>query len=91
MIRDAARADLPLIRDLFARANDMPYDLAAVAEEKCFGEGFTGTTRVRLFEDVAPPHVAPLHVAAQGRDHAAGGGATYSTPALSPAGQLMPL
>src|SRR5216684_4329102 len=81
MIRDASRADLPLIRDLFARANDMPYDLAAVAEEKCFGEGFAGATRVRLFEDVAPPPpagVAPPPSAAKGQEDAAeGGGATY--------------
>jgi predicted N-acetyltransferase YhbS len=70
MIRDASRADLPLIRDLFARANDMPYDLAAVAEEKCFGDGFTGSPRVRLF--VAPPR----SVAKRQEDAAEGGGAT---------------
>jgi mycothiol synthase len=71
MIRDASRADLPLIRDLFARANDMPYDLAAVAEEKCFGDGFEGATRVRLY-------VAPPPSAARRRQNAAeGGGATY--------------
>src|SRR5213082_2033943 len=79
MIRDASRADLPLIRGLFARANDMPYDLCAVAEEKCFGEGFAGATRVRLF--VAPPpsaYVSPPPSAAKRREDAAeGGGATY--------------
>ena len=71
MIRDASRADLPLIRDLFARANDMPYDLAAVAEEKCFGEGFAGATRVRLYEDagIAVTCRGALRVLAVDRAH----------------------
>ncbi len=50
MIRDATLADLPAIRALFAQANDAPYDLAAVAEEKCFGAGIAGTPRVRVVE-----------------------------------------
>src|SRR5438874_2837504 len=51
MIRTASSADLPRIRELFARANDAPYDLARVAEEKCFGAGVEGEPRVRVFGD----------------------------------------
>src|SRR5262249_1436707 len=47
MIRPASSADLPRIRELFARANDTPYDLAVVAEEKCFGAGVAGDPVVR--------------------------------------------
>lgn len=49
MIRTASPADLPALRELFARANDMPYDLVRVAEEKCFGEGIAGAPVTRLF------------------------------------------
>ncbi|MEO8378243.1 MAG: GNAT family N-acetyltransferase [Acidobacteriota bacterium] len=48
MIRTATPADLPALRALFARANDEPYDLAAVAEEKCFAEGVAGGPVVRF-------------------------------------------
>jgi GNAT superfamily N-acetyltransferase len=41
--------DLSALRALFARANDAPYDLARVAEEKCFGEGVAGAPVVRVF------------------------------------------
>ena len=51
MIRDATPDDLPLIRDIFARGNDVPYDLARVAEEKCFGAGFAGAPRVRIADE----------------------------------------
>ncbi|HEU4523010.1 MAG TPA: GNAT family N-acetyltransferase [Thermoanaerobaculia bacterium] len=51
MIRTASRDDLPLIRDLFRRANDSPYDLEAVAEEKCFGRGYSGEPTVRIYDD----------------------------------------
>ena len=51
MIRTASRDDLPALRALFARANDAPYDLAAVAEEKCFGRGVAGEPVVRVFGD----------------------------------------
>lgn len=51
MIRDASRADLPLLIDLLRDANDAPYDLARVAEEKCFGVGMHGEPRVRLWGD----------------------------------------
>ena len=53
MIRPATRADLPQIRDLFARANDAPYDLTRVAEEKCFGAGVAGQPQVRIYGDFA--------------------------------------
>lgn len=52
MIRDASPADLPALRALFARANDAPYDLAAVAEEKCFGHGIAGAPTVRVYGDM---------------------------------------
>ena len=50
MIRTAALSDLPLLRELFARSNEMPYDLEAVAEEKCFGDGIAGPPVARVFE-----------------------------------------
>ena len=43
--------DLPRLRALFVTANDAPYDLAAVAEEKCFGLGVTGEPVVRVWGD----------------------------------------
>jgi len=51
MIRPANRADLPRIEALLARANDMPYDLVRVAEEKCFGAGVAGEPEVRVYGD----------------------------------------
>lgn len=51
MIQTASRAELPRILDLLARANDAPYDLARVAEEKCFGRGFEGEPAVRICGD----------------------------------------
>jgi len=51
MLRTATRADLPLIRDIFARGNDVPYDLAVVAEEKAFGAGFREAPRVRICDE----------------------------------------
>ena len=53
MIRPASSADLPRIRELCARANDAPYDLARVAEEKCFGAGVAGQPEVRVYGDFA--------------------------------------
>src|SRR5262245_61843022 len=53
MIRSAGPGDLPRIRDLFARANDAPYDLVRVAEEKCFGACVAGTPEVRVWDDFA--------------------------------------
>jgi GNAT superfamily N-acetyltransferase len=50
------KADLPAIRALLVRANDVPYDIGKVAEEKCFGDGYDGPPRVRIvgnFEGVA--------------------------------------
>jgi len=49
MIRTATRDDLPALRALFARANDTPYALDTVAEEKCFGEGIAGAPTVRVW------------------------------------------
>ena len=53
MIRSASLGDLPRIRELCARANDAPYDLARVAEEKCFGAGMAGAPEVRVWGDFA--------------------------------------
>lgn len=53
MIRPATPADLPRLRELCARANDAPYDLARVAEEKCFGAGVAGEPAVRVWDDFA--------------------------------------
>ena len=50
MIRTATRSDLPALVDLFQRANDAPYHLAAVAEEKCFGDGIAGPPVTRVVE-----------------------------------------
>lgn len=51
MIRDISRNDLARLRELLARANDAPYDLVRVAEEKCFGDGFEGAPRARIYGD----------------------------------------
>lgn len=53
MIRSAGLGDLPRLRELFARANDAPYDLVRVAEEKCFGAGVAGAPAVRVWGDFA--------------------------------------
>jgi mycothiol synthase len=53
VIRAATRADLPRIVELFANANDAPYDLAKVADEKCFGRGVAGEPDVRVYGDCA--------------------------------------
>ena len=52
MIRTATIGDLPALRALFGRANDTPYDLPAVAEEKCFGRGYAGEPVVRVYGDM---------------------------------------
>lgn len=51
MIRTGSSSDLYAIRDLFGRSNDTPYDIDAVAREKCFGDGVTGAPRLRVFEE----------------------------------------
>jgi len=53
VIRIATRADLSRIVELFGKSNDAPYDLAKVAEEKCFGAGVNGETNVAVFGDFA--------------------------------------
>ncbi|HYC58410.1 MAG TPA: GNAT family N-acetyltransferase [Thermoanaerobaculia bacterium] len=50
MIRPAHHTDLPALRELFTRANDAPYELAGVVEEKCFGAGIAGAPSTRVFE-----------------------------------------
>jgi GNAT superfamily N-acetyltransferase len=50
VIRTASCHDLPALRALFARANDAPYALETVAEEKCFGDGIAGAPMMRVFE-----------------------------------------
>jgi GNAT superfamily N-acetyltransferase len=55
LIRPADRADLPRLRELFTRSNDTGYDLAAVAEEKCFEPGFAGNPTVTIFETEGVP------------------------------------
>jgi GNAT superfamily N-acetyltransferase len=49
VIRTASPHDLPALRALFERANDAPYDLADVAEEKCFGRGVAGQPCARVW------------------------------------------
>ena len=51
MIREATEADLDSIRRLLSRANDSEEDLLTVAEEKCFGNGYEGEPRTRIFGD----------------------------------------
>jgi GNAT superfamily N-acetyltransferase len=51
VIRTAWPHDLPALQALFAEANDAPYDLAAAAEEKCFGTGVAGVPVTRVFEE----------------------------------------
>jgi mycothiol synthase len=50
-VHTATPADLPRLRELFAEANDTPYDLVKVAEEKCFGLGVSGQPVVTVFGD----------------------------------------
>ena len=49
MIRTATPADLTELRELLTRANDSPYDLTVVAEEKFFGPGIAGPPTTRVF------------------------------------------
>jgi GNAT superfamily N-acetyltransferase len=51
VIRDLSSRDLPRIRELLSRANDIPYDLERVSDEKCFGEGYEGQPQTRVFGD----------------------------------------
>jgi len=75
VLRTATPDDLPLIRDIFARGNDIPYDLGRVAEEKCFGAGVEGTPRVRIADEhgVAVTCGKKLRVIAVDRAHRARG------------------
>jgi len=75
MIRDASPADLAALRDFLVRANDAPYDIGPVAAEKCFGAGYAGTPRTRIFEEaggirgVAVTCGHALRILAVDRDH----------------------
>jgi mycothiol synthase len=51
MIRTAWPHDLPALQAFLASANDAPYDLAAVTEEKCFSHGVSGLPVTRVIED----------------------------------------
>ena len=51
MIRTGTRNDLPQIIELVRRANDAPYELEPVLEEKLFAPGVTGSPELRVFED----------------------------------------
>lgn len=53
VIRAATPADLPRIVEFFANANEAPYDLVKVADEKCFGPGVSGEPDVRVYGDFA--------------------------------------
>jgi mycothiol synthase len=52
VIRTASPADLPALRELFAAISDLPYDLAAVTEEKCFGRGVAGDPVCRVYGEM---------------------------------------
>jgi GNAT superfamily N-acetyltransferase len=49
--RVPTRNDLPAIVALLERANETPYDIARVAEEKVFGRGVRGEPVVRVHEE----------------------------------------
>jgi len=49
--RVPTRNDLPAIVALLERANETPYDIARVAEEKVFGRGFRGEPAARVYEE----------------------------------------
>lgn len=70
MLRDATPNDLTLIRDLLLGANDSPYELEAVVEEKVLGNGISGPPRVRLHgeEGVAVSCGKHLRLLAVARD-----------------------
>lgn len=51
MIRTATRADLPRLLPLLLAANDTPYDIAKVAEEKLFEAGFAGEPVTTVYEE----------------------------------------
>jgi GNAT superfamily N-acetyltransferase len=51
VLRTASPAELQPLTDLLARANEAPYDIRVVAEEKLFGAGYSGKPEVRVFGD----------------------------------------
>jgi len=50
-VHTATRDDLPRLQELFAHANDTPYDLVRVAGEKCFEPGVAGEPVTTVFGD----------------------------------------
>src|SRR5471032_2766935 len=50
-LRKGMAGDLDALRRFLTVANEAPYDLAAVAEEKCFGRGITGSPSTLLAVD----------------------------------------
>jgi len=50
-VHTVTRDALPHLQELFAHANDTPYDLVAVAEEKCFEDGVSGAPVVTVYGD----------------------------------------
>jgi GNAT superfamily N-acetyltransferase len=78
-VHTATPADLPRLRELFANANDTPYDLVKVAEEKCFGLGVSGEPVVTVFGDFVGASVTCgryLRILAVHREHRRRGIAT---------------
>lgn len=78
-VHTATPADLPRLQELFANANDTPYDLVKVAEEKCFGLGVSGEPVVTVFGDFLGASVTCgryLRILAVHRAHRRGGIAT---------------
>src|SRR6187431_3085780 len=53
VFRPATPRDLPEIRTLLASSSDAPYDAAAVAEEKCFGQGIDGAPHTIVTSDLS--------------------------------------
>src|SRR5712691_7965714 len=53
MIRTASRAELGKLSRLLSAANEAPYDITVVAEEKVFGAGVAGEPFVRIYGDFA--------------------------------------
>jgi GNAT superfamily N-acetyltransferase len=60
LIRTGTREDLTRIVELVRRANDAPYELERVLEEKLFTDGVDGAPEVRLSED--GPHLVGMSV-----------------------------
>jgi GNAT superfamily N-acetyltransferase len=51
VLRSGSRADLAAVTSLLVRANETPYDVARVAEEKVFGAGLRGEAVPTVYEE----------------------------------------